>query len=109
MSTMSEIAPTPKARRARRQFTEEFRAGAVRLVTDEHRGIIQVARELDLSESALRLWVERSRADHGKGRPGVLTTAEREELARLRKENRILQEERDILKKATAFFAKLSR
>ncbi len=106
MSTMTEIAPTPKRRRARRQFTDEFRAGAVRLVIDEHRRIAQVARELDLTESALRLWVDRSRADRGKGRPGVLTTAEREELSRLRKENRELRMERDILKKAAAFFAK---
>lgn len=67
-----------------------------------------VARELDLTASALRQWVERSRADRTKGKTG-LTTAEREELARLRKELRIVQEERDILKKATAFFAKQSR
>jgi transposase-like protein len=58
---MSEAAPTPKSRRARRQFTDEFRAGAVRLVIAEHRSIAQVARELDLTESALRLWVDRTR------------------------------------------------
>ena len=106
MSTMSDTAPTTKPRRQRRQFTEEFRAGAVRLVIDEHRSIAQVARELDLTESALRLWVDRTRADKGKGRPGVLTTAEREELSTLRKENRELRMERDILKTAAAFFAK---
>ena len=55
------------------------------------------------------MWVERARADRGTGKPGVLTTAEREELARLRKENRELRMERDILKKAAAFFAKESR
>jgi transposase len=65
-----------------------------------------VARELDLTESALRMWVERARADRGTGKPGVLTTAEREELGRLRKEVRTLRMERDILKKAAAFFAK---
>jgi len=102
---MTEIAPTPTRRRARRQFTDEFRAGAVRLVIDEHRSIAQVARELDLTESALRLWVDRARADRSHGRTG-LTTAEREELSRLRKENRTLRMERDILKKAAAFFAK---
>ena len=63
---------------------------------------------MDLTASALRQWVERARADRTKGKTG-LTTAEREELARLRKELRIVQEERDILKKATAFFAKQSR
>jgi len=82
------------------------RAGAVRLVIYERRSIAQVARELDLTESALRLWVDRARADKGKGRPDVLTTAEREELSKLRKENRELRMERDILKKAAAFFAK---
>ncbi len=54
----------------------------------------------------MRLWVERARADRGKGKPGVLTTAEKEELAALRKEVRQLRLERDILKKAAAFFAK---
>jgi transposase len=65
-----------------------------------------VARDLDLTETAFRKWVERARADQGKGKPGALTTAEREELVHLRKQNRVLQMERDILKKAAAFFAK---
>jgi transposase len=76
---------------------------------DEGKTVGQVSRDLDLTESAVRLWVERARADRGTGRAGALTTAEREELARLRKENRILAEEREILKKAAAFFAKQSR
>ena len=103
---MSRMAATTR-RRSRRQFSDEFRAGAVRLVLEEGKTVGAVARELDLTESALRQWVERARADRSGGRTG-LTTA-REELARLRKENRILAEERDILKKATAFFAKQSR
>jgi transposase len=78
-------------------------------VLEEAKSVGAVARDLDLTESSLRNWVERARADRGKGKPGALTTAEREELARLRKENRILLEERDILKKATAFFAKQNR
>jgi transposase len=78
------------------------------LVLDEGKTVGTVARELDLTPSALRLWVEHARADRTGGKTG-LTTAEREELARLRKENRILLEEREILKKATAFFAKQSR
>jgi transposase len=97
-----------RSRRARRQFTDEFKQQAVRLVLDEEKSVSAVARELDLTASALTQWVRQARADRTKGRTG-LTTAEREELARLRKENRILQEERDILKKATAFFAKQSR
>jgi transposase len=95
-------------RRARRQFTNEFMAGAVRLVLDEGKRVGAVARELDLTPSSLGNWVKHARANRTNGKTG-LTTAEREELARLRKENRILQEERDILKKAAAFFAKQSR
>ena len=93
-------------RRSRRVFTEEFRAGAVRLVLDEGRTIGSVARDLDLTPSALGNWVERARADRTKGKSGGLTTVEREELARLRKENRQLRLERDVLKKAAVFFAK---
>ena len=73
-------------------------AGAVRLVLDEGKTISAVARDLDLTPSSLANWVKHSRADRTQGKTG-LTTAEREELARLRKENRILHEERDILKK----------
>ena len=104
MSTMAANG----GKRPRRQFSEEFRAQAVRLVLDEGKTVGAVARELDLTASALRQWVERARADRTGGKTG-LTTAEREELARLRKENRILLEEREILKKGTAFFAKQSR
>jgi transposase len=105
--TMSRMAKTG-GRRTRRKFSDEFRAGAVRLVLDEGRTAGGVARELDLTESALRAWVARALADRTKGKSGGLTTAEREELARLRKENRELRLERDTLKKATAFFAKES-
>lgn len=100
------MADTPK--RPRRQFTDEFKAGAVRLVLEEGKTVGAAARDLDLTETALREWVKRAQADRTKGRTG-LTTAEREELARLRKELRVVTEERDILKKATAFFAKQNR
>ena len=102
---MSTMANTAKTRRPRRRFTEEFKTGAVRLVLDEGQTVGRVARELDLTESALRTWVERARADRTKGRTG-LTTEEREELRRLRKEVRTLRTEREILKNAAAFFAK---
>ena len=73
--------------------------GAVRLVLDEGKTIGAVARELDLTPSALGNWVRQARADRSQGKTG-LTTEERTELARLRKENRELRMERDILKKA---------
>jgi transposase len=98
---MSRVGSSKAGRRARRQFTDEFMAGAVRLVLDEGKTVGAVARDLDLTPSSLANWVRHARADRTKGRTG-LTTAEREELARLRKENRILAEERDILKKAAA-------
>jgi transposase len=97
-----------KRRRTRRSFTEEDKTGAVDLVLNDGKTVAAVARDLGLTESSLRNWVEHARADRTKGKTG-LTTAEREELARLRKENRILAEEREILKKAAAFFAKQSR
>jgi transposase len=77
----------------------------VRLVLDEGKTVAAAARDLGLTESSLRNWVEQARADRTKGRTG-LTTEERAELATLRKDNRELRMERDILKKAAAFFAK---
>lgn len=102
---MSRMGSNKGGRRARRQFTPEFKAGAVRLVLDEGKPVAAMARDLDLTETALRAWVQRARADRTHGRTG-LTIVEREELGRLRKENRELRTEREILKKAAAFFAK---
>ena len=93
-------------RRKRRAYTKEFKAETVRLVVEGGRSIPEVAWDLDLTESALRLWVHQAEIDAGRGKPGELTTAEREELHRLRREVRTLRLEREILKKAAAFFAK---
>jgi transposase len=95
-------------RRKRRSFTKEFKAEAVRLCRVGDRSISQVAKDLDLVDASLREWVKRAGIDAGNGPPGALTTDEREELARLRRENRRLLMEREILKKAAAFFAKES-
>jgi len=105
---MSRMAKT-EGRRARRKFTAEFKAGVVRLVLDEGKTAGAVARELDLTDSAVREWVARAQAERTKGKSGGLTTAEREELARLRKEVRELKLERDTLRKVAVFFAKESR
>jgi transposase len=93
-------------RRKRRAFTREFKAETVRLVVEGKRPIAEVARDLDLTESALRNWVHQAEIDAGRDQHGELTTAEREELARLRREVKTLRMEREILKKAAAFFAK---
>ena len=91
-----------KNRRERRQFTPEFKAEAVRLVQVGGKSIAQVATELDLTQSALRSWVERARRE----KQGGLSADERQELLRLRKENKRLAMEREILRKAAAFFVK---
>ena len=103
---MARMATGAK-KRSRRSFTEEFKAGAVRLVLDEGKTVSEVGRDLDVSQSVVGNWVKQARADRSNGKTG-LTTEERAELAQLRRENRTLRMERDILKKAAAFFAKES-
>jgi transposase-like protein len=95
--------------RKRRKFTDEYKAEAVRLAREgakvgKSAGVI--AKELDLTETALRSWMKQANVDEGDGPEGALTTDEKAELAALRKENRVLKMERDLLKKAAAFFAK---
>ena len=89
----------------RRKFTEEQKVHAIRLV-EECGNISQVARDLDLDWATVSRWVKQARIDRGEGPEGALTTDEKAELARLRREIRTLREERDFLKKAAAFFAK---
>ena len=95
--------------KARRTFTPEFKVQAVQLVTEQGKSIAEVARDLDLSESLLRGWKQALAAEGvsafpGHGNPPALE----EELRRLRAENKRLLMEREILKKATAFFARES-
>jgi len=96
-------------KRARRIFTNEFNLETVKLVKESDKSIGQTAKDLDLTESALRNWVKQYEIDQGEGPPGALTTVERDELRCLRRENQQLRMERDLLKKATAFFAKESK
>jgi transposase-like protein len=90
--------------RSRRTFTAEYKAETVELIRSSGKSVGEVCRDLDLTETAVRRWVQQAEIDAGR-RPG-LTTAEREELARLRREVLVLRDEREILKKAAAFFAK---
>jgi len=90
--------------RTRPPYAPEFRAEAVRLVREHGKAMAEVARDLGVSVESLRTWVRREEVD-ARWRDGI-TTTEREELRRLGRENRILREEREILKKAVAFFAR---
>ncbi len=86
-------------------YPPDFRAEAVRLVRSGGRTPEQLARDLGCSSQAIRNWVRQADLDEGRRQDG-LTSAERAELARLRRENRVLREEREILRKAAAFFAR---
>ena len=94
-------------KRPRRSFSDEYKTEVVELCRTSGKSIAQVARDLGIGETAVRRWVAQAEIDTGR-RPG-LTTEEHAELVALRKENRVLREERDLLRRATAFFAKETR
>jgi transposase len=94
-------------RRPRRSFPNEYKAEVIELCRTSGKSVGTIAHDLDLSETAVRRWIAQAEIDAGQ-REG-LTSSEREELSRLRRENRTLREERDILKRATVFFAKETR
>jgi transposase len=103
MSSMESKQPLGKPRRS---FTDEFKRDAIDLVVVENRRIADVARSLAIGDSTLGRWVQQARIDAG-DRDGV-TTSEREELVVLRRENKQLRMERDLLKRATVFWVKES-
>ena len=91
--------------KTRPRYAAEFRREAVRLIRESGKSIAEVSRDLGVSDQSLRIWIKHADLDAGRRTDG-LTTEEREELRRLRRENRVLREEREILRKAAAFFAK---
>jgi len=94
----------------RRGFTKEFKVDAVKLVTEQGYKLSEAARNLGIDSSVLRRWKEQIEKEGMQAFPGKgFMTAEKEELHRLRKKVKQLEMERDILKKATAFFANLSK
>ncbi|MBP2351478.1 transposase [Kribbella aluminosa] len=103
MESMGKKKPRP-----RRSFTPEFKAEIVELCQRGDRSVGQVAKDFDLTETAVRQWLNQAERDAGTG-DGGLTTSEREELNQLRREARRLREDVEILKRATAFFAKETR
>lgn len=90
--------------RAKPQYPPQFKAEAIELVRSSGKSISQIAQELGVSATSLRNWVKQDQIDQGE-RQG-LTTEERQELRKLRKENKVLRQEREILRKAAAFFAR---
>lgn len=103
MESMGKKRPRP-----RRSFTPEFKAEIVELCQRGDRTVRQVSQDFDLTETAVREWVRQAEIDAGTRSDG-LASDERAELAQLRRENRRLREDVDILKRATAFFAKETR
>jgi transposase len=103
MESMGKKKPRP-----RRSFTREFKAEIVELCQRGDRSVGQIAKDFDLTETAVREWLKQAERDAGTRTDG-LTTTEKDELAALRRENRRLREDVDILKRATAFFAKETR
>ena len=95
-------------KRKRRKFSAEYKAETVRLIQRSGKSIGKIAVELGIGETALRRWIEQAEVEAGRGPHGALKRTEREELVELRRENQRLRLEREILKKATAFFAKES-
>jgi transposase len=104
---MFNMEAQKKERRPRRTFSPEFKAEVIAFCRQPGHGPALAAKDFDLTESAVRSWLRQDDVDNG--RRGGMTTQERDELTRLRKEVRTLREERDILKRATAFFAKETR
>ena len=107
VDTMSRMDHRKPARRVRRRFSDEFKDQTVRLVLDEGKTVNAVARELDLVPSAVGVWVKHALADRTQGKTG-LTKEEREELARLRKENRELRMEPENRRKGMTKIAPTS-
>jgi len=101
MESMGKKKPRP-----RRSFTPEFKAEIVELCQRGDRSVGQIAKDFDLTETAVREWLKQAERDAGTRTDG-LTTSEREELAQLRRDNRRLREDVEILKRATAFFASM--
>lgn len=95
-----------KTRRERRTFNDEYKQQVLELVRTGDKSVSQICRELDLTESSVRKWIKADQSSNGVMTQNSLSETDQQELERLRSENKRLKTERDILKRATAFFAK---
>ena len=92
-------------RRRGARYTREFREETVALIRSSHKSVAEICRELGLTQSTVQRWLERPASTPPPSLTGRLTPTERDELSELRREVRVLREEREILRKAAAFFA----
>ena len=99
----------PKMTKHGKRYTPEFKAEAVRLMRTSEKAVSEIAEDLGVSEQTLYRWAKQIRIDQQSDPHGPLTTAEREELNKLRREVRKLRQERDFLKKTAAYFARQKR
>ena len=96
----------PKTRRERRTHSDEYKQKVLELISNGDKSVSQICRDLDLAQSTVHKWIKADRSNSGSMTQNSLTETDQQELERLRKENKLLRTEREILKKATAFFAK---
>jgi len=95
-------------RRERRSFSEEYKQQVLEMIRAGDQSVSQICRDLELTESSVRRWIKLDQESNGPMTQNSLMETDQQELERLRTENKLLKTERDILKKATAFFAKES-
>jgi len=105
-SRRKQFRSVSKKSNTSKRYPDEFKRDAVELALSSDKTVTEVARDLGVSPEGLRGWVKQAKTDRGEGPAGALTTAEREELVRLRKRDREQQQTIEILKKGLAFFAK---
>ena len=98
-----------KTRRERRSYSDEYKKKVLELISVGDKSVSQICRELDLTPSAVHKWIKADKSNNGIMTQNSLSETDHQELTRLRAENKRLKTERDILKKATAFFVKESQ